>query len=316
VKYFVGAVPDLKGVKTRHGDYVNESLSRILLHQEYLVNVVQSYQRHAPGKSMIVFAVNVAHSQAIVDRYRDAGIRAAHLDGNTPKAERERLLAHFTANEIQVLSNCEIITEGFDFPACEVVQLTRPTKSLTLYLQSVGRVMRPAAGKSSGMILDNAGCWLEHGFATMDREWTLEGVEKQHTQLVGRDPEGTVHDVQRTPPDELQGLELLEATEELQRLLVFETFLHEAQRWNHKVISAYFRYLEYLDATGDVLSTQEFEYLKRRLNRVNSSVDAAKRFNPRFWVVQEKRYQRTNYARQVLSYGQTRPTVEVEVQWA
>jgi len=85
--------------------------------------------------------------------------------------------------KILVLSNVDIVSEGFDVPDCEAVQLARPTKSLVLYLQQVGRCMRPAAGKEHGLVLDNAGLWLEHGLSYIDRDWSLAGTKKskKHT---------------------------------------------------------------------------------------------------------------------------------------
>ena len=77
-----------------------------------------------------------------------------------------------------VLCNVDIVSEGFDVPDCEAVQLARPTKSLVLYLQQVGRCMRPSANKEFGIVLDNAGLCLEHGISYVDRDWSLEGIEK------------------------------------------------------------------------------------------------------------------------------------------
>ena len=124
-------------------------------------------KKHALGKSMIVFAVSVEHSKNIVERYQEKGVSAVHIDATTPSQERREFIEQFKAKKIKILSNVEIITEGFDFPECEVVQLARPTKSLALYLQMVGRVMRKANGKEHGLVLDNAGMWLEHGLALM-----------------------------------------------------------------------------------------------------------------------------------------------------
>jgi superfamily II DNA or RNA helicase len=77
------------------------------------------------------------------------------------------------------MSNVDIVSEGFDVPDTEAVQLARPTKSLVLYLQQVGRCMGPAAGKEFGLVLDNAGLWLEHGLSYVDRDWSLHGDKKR-----------------------------------------------------------------------------------------------------------------------------------------
>lgn len=115
------------------------------------------------------FAVNIEHSQQIVEEYCREGIAAEHIDANTPKKEREQILKRFRKGETLVLSNVDIVSEGFDVPDCEAVQLARPTKSLALFLQQVGRCMRPSPGKEEGLVLDNAGLWLEHGFCQQDR---------------------------------------------------------------------------------------------------------------------------------------------------
>ncbi|MBC8463383.1 MAG: DEAD/DEAH box helicase [Deltaproteobacteria bacterium] len=294
IKHFIGATPDLKGVRRRQGDYVIEMLSRIMLDHELMANLLESYQKVAAGKSTIVFAVNVDHSKRIAERYTKAGIAAAHIDGSTPANERHLLLEQFRAKEIHVLSNVEIITEGFDFPECEVVQLARPTKSLGLYLQMVGRVMRVAKGKTHGIVLDNAGLWLEHGLPTIDREWSLEGVKKnsqrdRNIDVVAKDRDGVLKEVTRTVPHEVEGLELIEFTEELERLLVFETYLQNAKLRSHKLLAPYYRYIQYLEQNKIQLSPGEFHYIKQRLNKLNAAADPEEGFKSGFWFVQEKK---------------------------
>jgi superfamily II DNA or RNA helicase len=128
------------------------------------------------GKRCIVFAVGVEHSLSIMREYLAAGISAEHIDGKTPKGDREAILNRLRTGETQVLCNCAIVTEGFDLPAAEVVQLARPTQSVALYLQMVGRVLRPLDGKRA-IILDHGGLIEAHGFPSDHRNWTLKGVE-------------------------------------------------------------------------------------------------------------------------------------------
>ncbi|MDR1459852.1 MAG: DEAD/DEAH box helicase, partial [Bacteroidales bacterium] len=168
IKHLVGSIPDLSKVKQRMKDYDIEMLRNVMLDNSIMANLIESYHKFANGKKTIVFAVDVKHSKEIVHRYQDAGIPAAHVDANTPKKERVDILNKFKAGEILVLSNVDIVSEGFDVPDCEAVQLARPTKSLVLYLQQVGRCMRPAQGKEYGLVLDNAGLWLEHGLSYVD----------------------------------------------------------------------------------------------------------------------------------------------------
>lgn len=285
IKHFIGAVPDLKNVKKyRGGDYVLEELGQVMHNNSIMASLVDSYQNHAFGKSMIVFAVNVDHSKNIVERYQEKGISAVHIDAKTPPQERKEVIEQFKANKIKVLSNVEIITEGFDFPECEVVQLARPTKSLALYLQMVGRVMRKANGKEYGLVLDNAGMWLEHGLATIDREWLLEETEeKEYTDIVAKDENGVLREVNRIAPQEIEGLELIEMTEELKRLIIFESYVTQAIKYEHKLTSAYYKYEEYLKDNKILLTHVELEYIENRLNKLNKTVSEEKRFKKGFW---------------------------------
>lgn len=169
IKHFVGVTPDLSSIKVKMNDYAQDELGKLMQDKELMADLVESYHKRAEGKKMIVFAVNIEHSQQIVEEYCREGIAAEHIDANTPKKEREQILKRFRKGETLVLSNVDIVSEGFDVPDCEAVQLARPTKSLALFLQQVGRCMRPSPGKEEGLVLDNAGLWLEHGFCQQDR---------------------------------------------------------------------------------------------------------------------------------------------------
>ena len=291
VKHFIGATPNLKKVKKRRGDYVTDDLKRVMLDNSLMVDLIESYKKHAHDKSTIVFAVNIEHSKNIVKRYQQHDISSAHIDGTTPRQERKELIEQFKSKKINVLSNVEIITEGFDFPECEVVQLARPTKSLALYLQMVGRVMRKAHGKEYGLVLDNAGLWLEHGLPIIDREWSLQGIQSTKTSLekiIALDEEGNIKAVHREAPHEIKGLELIEMTEELERLLMFEHHVQQAKRKEQRLLAAYYNYKEYLKQNDITLTKIELDYIKNRLNKLNKTVSDDRKFNLGFWHYQKE----------------------------
>jgi superfamily II DNA or RNA helicase len=127
----------------------------------------------------VVFAAGVANSQSIVAQFNAAGIRAEHVDGSMSVVERDAIVERFRRGETLILSNADLFGEGFDVPAIEAVILLRPTKSLSLYLQQVGRALRPMAGKSEAIILDHAGNSLRHGLPDDEREWSLEDRERR-----------------------------------------------------------------------------------------------------------------------------------------
>lgn len=291
VTHFACSTPDLSQVKTSKGEYSNEMLSNVMSDNSIMKDVVESYKEKCFGKSAIVFAVNIEHSKEIIQKFKSEKISAEHIDAKTPKEERERILRNFKNKIIQVVSNVEIITEGFDFPECEAVILARPTKSLSLYLQMVGRVMRPAPGKAEGLILDNAGLWKEHGLSIIDREWSLEGIKKKKkissASEIALDKDGIIKEINRNKPNEIKGLKLVPLTFDLKRLLLFEEYAINAKFKGHKILSAYYRYLEYVTEGGKQITRGEFEYCKKRLNYLNNLVDSSLKFNPNFWRKQE-----------------------------
>lgn len=108
---------------------------------------------------------------------RWAGILAIALDGETPAEERKEALRRFSDGEIKVIVNCSLFCQGLDIPVIDAVQIARPTKSLGLWLQMVGRVLRPAPGKTLALIIDHTNNWRLHASPTRKRIWTLDGVE-------------------------------------------------------------------------------------------------------------------------------------------
>jgi DNA repair protein RadD len=115
----------------------------------------------------------------IVAEFLGAGIRAEHVDGTTPLWQRNQILQRFASGETTVVSSVGIMTEGYDNPRISAVVLARPTMSLGLYLQMVGRGLRTLDGKSDCLILDHAGCCHAHGFSDDEREWSLDGKPKR-----------------------------------------------------------------------------------------------------------------------------------------
>jgi hypothetical protein len=152
-------------------------------------DVVPAWRKHADGKRTIVFAVGVDHSRAIATEFLKEGINAEHLDGETPNQERKDAIERFRSGETLVLSNCGLFTEGFDVPAIEAVQICRPTCSLILHLQMLGRTLRPAEGKDFARIIDHTENWKNHGLPDEDREWSLEPISLKQGRFILQCPE-------------------------------------------------------------------------------------------------------------------------------
>jgi DNA repair protein RadD len=176
---YVGATADLSGVATRRGDYDEGQLAEAMDKPRLTGDIVANWLRLAKGRPTAVFAAGVEHARHITAEFVAAGIAAATVTGETPANEREAIIADWRAGFIQVCVNVFIFVEGFDFPELECVVLARPTQSVSLYLQAVGRVMRPSPDKTQAIIIDHAGCCQMHGQPHLHREWTLEGMAKK-----------------------------------------------------------------------------------------------------------------------------------------
>lgn len=182
--------PSMKGIHKRGGDYARNELESALDTGEILGGIVEKWRELAAGKRTIGFAISVKHSEDIVARFQEAGIPSTHLDAQTPKEERRAKLRAFARGEIQVLWNVELFGEGFDLAAnsgmdvnIEAVILARPTASLGLHLQQIGRALRPKP--EPAIILDHAGNVLRHGFPDDPREWSLEDQEVKQGDTAG-----------------------------------------------------------------------------------------------------------------------------------
>ena len=165
--------PDLTGVRIAHGDYAEGQLAERMNTGKLVGDVVTHWLRLAERRRTVVFATGVAHSKHLRDEFCRAGILAEHIDGTTPTEERDAILAKLAAGRIDVVCNAMVLTEGWDSPEVSCLVLARPTKSMSLYRQMVGRVLRLAEGKADALILDHAGAVFEHGFIDESVNWTL-----------------------------------------------------------------------------------------------------------------------------------------------
>jgi superfamily II DNA or RNA helicase len=174
-RYFSVSEPDLSRVGTVAGDFHQGQLNAAMNQAALVGDVVGHWLAHAGGRRTVVFATSIGHSVALAEQFRSHGVAAEHVDAHTPQGERDELFDRFRSGEAQVLTNCFLASYGFDLPELDCIVLARPTKSLMLYLQMLGRGLRPAPGKADCLVLDHAGNVHRHGFATDERCWTLAG---------------------------------------------------------------------------------------------------------------------------------------------
>lgn len=189
--YYAPSVADLTGLHTKMGEYVTADIEKAMIKNTVFGDVIKYYKQLADGKKAVCYCSSVKHSLATAKAFRDAGISAEHIDGATPKAQREQIIADFRNGKITILCNVDLISEGFDVPDCECTILLRPTHSLTLYIQQSMRCMRYKPNKRA-VIIDHVGNYARHGMPDDDREWTLEKRKKLSVKKIEKEQEEKV----------------------------------------------------------------------------------------------------------------------------
>lgn len=172
-------VADLSHIGTRGGDFAKDELADEMDKPTITGDAVAHYSRILKGAPAVAFCCSVNHARHVADQFQSAGYKAATIDGTMDRDARREVVRMLGDGRLQVLTSCEIINEGFDLPIVTGAILLRPTMSLGLHLQQIGRVLRPAPGKDRAVILDHVGNLARHGFAEDVRDWSLDGRKKR-----------------------------------------------------------------------------------------------------------------------------------------
>lgn len=265
---------ELAKVKVKStGDYSESELEAFMEANHINADLVESYRKYADGRKVIIFAINIEHSKKIERYYNDAGIKCRHVDGTMDAGTRDAIIRQFRNGDIRALVNVGIATYGFDEKTIDCVQLARPTKSLSLYLQMVGRGSRTATGKTDYILLDNANCIIEHGRPNAQRKWTLKGKKKvkqtvkKYFKVKHNDGEIKVYQEDEIPLG-LKGVDMVELTFQY-RVKDFDKLYDFAERKGYKKSFAMFKFLEKFP---DV-STEEIQYMAKKLRYLASFIE-------------------------------------------
>lgn len=173
---------DLGGVRTRLGDFVTGDLSEAIDTQERNQLIAETYLKHAEDRKAVVFCVDVQHAKNVAEAMKSSGVRCKAVYGEMPDDERRAALTAFNDGGLRVLTNCSLLTEGWDSPDLGAVLMARPTKSRVLYIQCVGRGLRTSPGKKDCLLLDFADVAERHdicAFGTLAGDDTLKPREGQ-----------------------------------------------------------------------------------------------------------------------------------------
>lgn len=231
--------------KFSQGDYAESELERICDNDRIRAQVVKTYLEYAKDKKGIVYTINKEHNKNLCAEFIENGVKAVAIDSDTPQETREKYIEQFRRGDFQIICNVNLFTEGFDCPDIEFVQLARPTKSLALYLQQVGRGLRISETKEKTLFLDNVGLYNRFGFPSSRRMWRhhFEG------KFIGNKTEKEVEEpkkaqntdaVKRKRHQDLEEghekIHLIQTTEEKEWLQQRKA---QFQNWTHSYVDSY-----------------------------------------------------------------------------
>lgn len=265
--------PDLlRNISIRAGDYREEDIGMMMMNDEVMSGLWSSWKKFAYGKKTLCFASGIDHSLHIQSLMKSHGIATGHIDGKTPKKDRKRILRDFEEGRITYLTNVGVLTEGYDCPSIECVQLARPTKSYGLYNQMVGRGARIFGNKKDYILLDHGNNVMEHSIPEDEPEWslkkgaTVKQDEEEKSYIVKiKDGSGSLLTITASQlPLMREDIELVEIDTTFRRGDIDRCMDYASQR-GHKVSAAWYNFKQGLEVRGKKPSLPEIHYFKKKL---------------------------------------------------
>jgi len=175
MRYFAPSQFDLDGIKlNKDGDYQDKALNAAVDTPKLVGDIYLNWKRIASDRTTIIFCVSRAHARHVCQEFCENGVNAEYLDGDTDTEERAAIIHRVTTGKTQVIVNIFVMTYGVDIPKLDCVVLARPTKSISNYLQMVGRGSRLSDGKDDCIVIDHGGVVEELGFVDDEQYWSLD----------------------------------------------------------------------------------------------------------------------------------------------
>lgn len=193
--YYAPKTVDMAGVRTVAGDFNRAEMAERMDKPTITGDAVTHYRKYANANACIVFCTGLKHAEHVAQAFNAAGYRFKVIDGTLSKEERAKRVLDLSAGFLHGLVSVDIVSEGFDLPCVSTAILLRPTASLSLHLQQIGRVLRPAPNKLRAVILDHVGNCRRHGLAEEVRDWSLDGIKRRGK----RGPQDDVADTRQCP---------------------------------------------------------------------------------------------------------------------
>jgi superfamily II DNA or RNA helicase len=172
-RVFAPPTVDTSGLHKRMGEFKADESQALMDTPSITGDALSHYRKHCDGLPGLAFCTSVQHAHNVATQFNNAGVSAVALDGGTDREIRRIAVQDFRDGKIKLLASCDLFSEGFDVPGAHIGIMLRPTASMALFLQQVGRVLRPADGKTHATILDHVGNTMRFGMPDAIREWEL-----------------------------------------------------------------------------------------------------------------------------------------------
>ena len=185
-KVFAGNVqPDLSKLKIKRGDFQKKDLKEVMDQPFIIGDAVEQYKKHLLGKPAIAFCVDINHAKKVHAQFISEGVKSEVLTGEMHINQRDEVLDKLRHRQIDVVVSVDVISEGTDLPCVSGAILLRPTNSEALYMQQIGRILRPEKGKTA-IVLDHVGNTYRHDFIDVEKNWVLEQEEDEGVKEKGK----------------------------------------------------------------------------------------------------------------------------------
>ncbi len=180
-RYRLFAPPTVKtdGLHVRGGEYITSESEALMNKPAITGSALSHYRKHADSLQALVFCTSVKHAQDVSKQFNDAGYPAVTLTGDIDREIRRGIVSDFRRRAIRVVTSCDVLSEGVDIPGAFCGIFLRPTQSVGLYLQQVGRLLRPCEGKDHAILLDHVNHAMTLGLPDEPRQWSLEGEDRK-----------------------------------------------------------------------------------------------------------------------------------------
>lgn len=182
-RYFAPEMFEMNKISHAGGDFNKKEIEIKLKEKAIYGKGVKYYEKYGKGKQAIVFCASIKSSLESLESFKKAGYNCAHIDCGLSYIERDQIIEDFKSKKINILFSVDLVGEGFDVPGIEIMIDQRPTESLIIYLQHIGRVLRPAPGKKEAIIIDQVGNYSRHGLPDFEHDWRLDTIKKRKKNI-------------------------------------------------------------------------------------------------------------------------------------